>query len=33
MTPGDYICHCGPTSAPGNPLYDGVRCDEKGNTT
>jgi spore photoproduct lyase len=20
-SPGDYVCNCGPTSAPGNPLY------------
>jgi len=22
MSPEDYVCNCGPTSAPGNPLYD-----------
>ena len=22
MQPDNYICNCGPTSAPGNPLYD-----------
>ena len=22
MTPGNYVCNCGPTSAPGGPLYD-----------
>ncbi len=22
MTPENYICNCGPTSAPGNPIYD-----------
>ena len=21
MRPGDYVCNCGPTSTPGNPLY------------
>jgi hypothetical protein len=24
MTPDNYICNCGPTSAPGHPLYDGA---------
>ncbi len=25
MTPEDYICGCGPTSVPGNPLFPGAR--------
>lgn len=23
MDPGDYVCACGPTSVPGNPLFSG----------
>lgn len=26
MSPDDYVCNCGPTSAPGNPLYDRDRA-------
>jgi hypothetical protein len=22
MTPENYICNCGPTSTPGDPVYD-----------
>ena len=26
MTPDNYICNCGPTSAPGNPIYDAANA-------
>lgn len=29
MSPGDYICNCGPTSAPGNPFYDRAHGEER----